>query len=84
MHCPAACHHSVFPGHSAACNGALLNRDLHTLGVSENYRRRAVVQADPELRKDFFELERHWLKLARSYELAERLAKFPNPPLPNR
>jgi len=24
-----------------------------------------------------------WLRLARSYELAERLAKFPNPPPPN-
>jgi hypothetical protein len=84
MHCPAACHHSVFPGRSAACNGALLNRDLYTLGVSEDCRRRAVVQADPELREDFLELERRWLKLARSYELAERLAKFPNPLLPNR
>jgi len=28
-------------------------------------------------------LERRWLKLARSYELAEWLAKSPNPPLPN-
>jgi hypothetical protein len=50
---------------------------------AEECRRRAIAQADPELRKDFLELERRWLKLARSYELAERLAKFPNPPLPN-
>jgi hypothetical protein len=46
-------------------------------------RGRLPEKADPELRKDFLELERRWLKLARSYELAERLAKFPNPPLPN-
>jgi hypothetical protein len=44
---------------------------------AEECRRRAIAQADPELRKDFLELERRWLKLARSYELAERLAKFP-------
>jgi hypothetical protein len=50
---------------------------------AEDRRRRAVAQADSELRKDFLELEKRWLKLARSYELAERLAKFPNPPPPN-
>ena len=50
---------------------------------TEDCRMKAVAQADPELRKDFLELERRWLKLARSYELAERLAKLPNPPLPN-
>jgi hypothetical protein len=50
---------------------------------AEDWRRKAVAQADRELRKDFLELERRWLKLARGYELAERLAEFPNPPLPN-
>jgi hypothetical protein len=50
---------------------------------AEDCGRRAVAQADPQLRRDFLELERRWRKLARSYELAQRLAKFPNPPLPN-
>jgi len=37
---------------------------------AEDCRRRAVAQADPELRKDFLELERRWFKLARNNELA--------------
>ena len=44
---------------------------------AEDCRRKAITQNDPGLRTDFFELERRWLKLARSYDLAERLAKFP-------
>jgi hypothetical protein len=34
---------------------------------------RARLQSDPELRKDYLEMRRRWLALARSYEFAEHL-----------
>ena len=34
---------------------------------AEDCLRKAIAQADPQLRADFLELERRWLKLVRSY-----------------
>ncbi len=34
---------------------------------------RARLQPDPQLRKDYLEMQGRWLALARSYEFAERL-----------
>ena len=34
---------------------------------------RARLQSDPQLRKDYLEMQRRWLALARSYEFAEQL-----------
>src|SRR5262245_12763705 len=39
-------------------------------------RQRAVRAHDPELIRDFLDLERLWLVLARSYELSDRQASF--------
>jgi hypothetical protein len=38
--------------------------------------RRATAERDPQARLDFLDVERRWLKLARSYEFAERLGSF--------
>jgi hypothetical protein len=43
---------------------------------AEGCARQAEAQSDPRLRQDFLEMEARWLKLARSYELTERLADF--------
>ena len=39
---------------------------------------KAARTTDPQLKADFFTMERSWSKLARSYELAERLGHFIN------
>ena len=38
--------------------------------------RKAADQTDPQLKQDYFDLERHWLTLARSFEFGERLNQF--------
>jgi hypothetical protein len=43
---------------------------------AEDCARQAAETSDPQLRQDFLALEQHWLKLARSYELGERLGDF--------
>ena len=43
---------------------------------AEECARKAEPQSDPELRQDFLAMEARWLKLARSYELTERLSAF--------
>lgn len=43
---------------------------------AEDCSRQANEQRDPKLRDDFLDCERRWLRLARSYELAERIEKF--------
>jgi hypothetical protein len=43
---------------------------------AEDCAREAAAQRDPKLREDFLTLERRWLKLAASYELAERIETF--------
>lgn len=44
---------------------------------AEDCERRAQLQTDPGLRQDFLNTAAHWLKLAQSYEFAERLQRFP-------
>jgi hypothetical protein len=50
--------------------------------IAECYRRageaqrRAEQQRDPTLKRDFLEIERHWISLARSYEFTERVSSF--------
>jgi hypothetical protein len=43
---------------------------------AEDCARQAASQSDPGLRRDFLDVEASWLKLARGYELTERLADF--------
>jgi hypothetical protein len=38
--------------------------------------RKAAAQTDPLLKQDYFDLEQHWLTLARSFEFSERLDQF--------
>jgi hypothetical protein len=42
---------------------------------AEDGSRQAKEQCDPQLRDNFLDCERRWLKLARGYELAERFEK---------
>jgi hypothetical protein len=42
---------------------------------AEECARQAKAQLNPELRRDFLDLELRWLKLARSYEVSERVNK---------
>ena len=48
-------------------------------GFAEYCADRARLQPDPQLRKDYLEMQGRWLALARSYEFAERL-KFLSAP----
>lgn len=48
------------------------------LGHAEDCAHQAKSEADPQLRQDFLDLEQRWLKLARSYEFADRLEAFAN------
>ena len=43
---------------------------------AEDCARDAAAQTCPKMRKDFLDLERRWLSLARSYEFTERLEDF--------
>jgi hypothetical protein len=47
---------------------------------AEECARQAAAQTDPKARQDFLVMERRWLKLAASYEFAERLNRFPVAP----
>jgi hypothetical protein len=38
----------------------------------------AQVQSDPERRREYLEMQRRWLSMARSYEFAERLEFLSN------
>jgi len=42
---------------------------------AEDCFRQAKDQGDPKIRNDFLDCERRWLRLARSYELVERISK---------
>ena len=46
---------------------------------AEECARQAKAQRNPEDRRDFLDLELRWLKLARSYEVSERVKPSPNP-----
>ena len=43
---------------------------------AEGCAQQAAAQPDPRLRQFFLDMEARWLKLARGYELTERLADF--------
>ena len=43
---------------------------------AEDCARQAAAQTCPQLKEDFFHMERRWLFLARSYEFTGRLANF--------
>jgi hypothetical protein len=43
---------------------------------AEDCARRAAAQTDAKVKRDFLDLERRWLSLARSYEFCERLGDF--------
>jgi hypothetical protein len=43
---------------------------------AEECARQAHAISNPELRRDFLDLEQRWLKLARSYEVSERFKTF--------
>ena len=44
---------------------------------AENCAERAKAEPDPALQRDFIEMERRWVQLARSYLSFERLQTFP-------
>lgn len=43
---------------------------------AEDCARNAAAQTDPKLKEDFFDMERRWLFLARSYEFTDRVIDF--------
>jgi hypothetical protein len=43
---------------------------------AENCERQAAAQTDPALRKSFLDTAASWAKLAKSYELEERITRF--------
>jgi hypothetical protein len=45
---------------------------------AEHCAQQATVQTDPKPKDNFWEMERRWLMLARSYEFTERLDDFSN------
>jgi hypothetical protein len=49
---------------------------------ADDCERQAAAQSSPSLRQDFLDTAERWLKLARSYELSERLTRFTFKPRP--
>jgi hypothetical protein len=49
---------------------------VYCLERAEDCAKRARCEINPALRRDFFDMEQRWLKLARSYEFAEQLQRF--------
>ena len=47
-----------------------------SLRHAEDCARQAAAQTGPNLKKDFLDMERRWLFLARSYEFTERITDF--------
>ena len=43
---------------------------------AEDCAKRAETEPNPAIQRDYIEMERRWLKLARSYQLYERLQTF--------
>jgi hypothetical protein len=43
---------------------------------AEDCAERAKREPNPELQRDFFDMEQRWLRLARSYQFAEQLRTF--------
>jgi hypothetical protein len=46
---------------------------------AEDCGRRASIETDAQLRKDFLDMEARWLRLAQSIEFTQRLDHFANP-----
>ena len=46
------------------------------LSHAEDCAERAKIEPNPAIQRDFIEMERRWLKLARNYQLFERLQTF--------
>jgi hypothetical protein len=49
---------------------------IQCLNNAEDCAKRAKDEPDPKLRRDYFEMELRWLKLAHSYQYAEQLQTF--------
>jgi hypothetical protein len=49
---------------------------LQCLRQADDCATRARCEPDPALRRDFFDMELRWFKLARSYQYAEQLKTF--------
>jgi hypothetical protein len=48
----------------------------HCLEHAEECAQRAKYERDPDLARDFLDMERRWLSLARSYQFSEQLEAF--------
>lgn len=48
----------------------------HCLQHAEDCAHRAKIEPDPSVARDFLDMERRWLKLARSYAFSESLEAF--------
>jgi predicted mannosyl-3-phosphoglycerate phosphatase (HAD superfamily) len=46
---------------------------------AEECKRLSKNRSDPSAIKDYFQMERRWLALARSYEFSESLSRFTEP-----
>ena len=63
---------------SLAAASLIMNKIGECLRQAKDCARKAAAQSDPLLKKDYLDLERRWLLLARSYELGDRLTDFSN------
>jgi hypothetical protein len=79
---PASVHYLLYGllGRVRAEDGVVLNNLCEEvrecLQHAEHCARKAAAQTDPKLKKDFLDMERRWLSLARSYGFTERLTAF--------
>jgi hypothetical protein len=56
---------------------ANLNAEVREcLWRAEDCSERAKIELNPAMQRDYMEMERRWLKLARSYQLFERMQTF--------
>jgi hypothetical protein len=53
-----------------------VSKSASAYGYTEDCARQAAAQSCPYLKKDFLDMERRWLFLARSYEFTERVTDF--------
>jgi hypothetical protein len=49
------------------------------LSLAEECKQRSKIALSTSVIKEYLEMEQRWLNLARSYEFAERLARFTEP-----
>ena len=48
----------------------------HCMQHAQDCAERAKCEPDPKLRRDYFDMELRWLKLARSYQFVDQLSAF--------